>query len=376
MEEPKASRWIRSPAFDLTFLIGPAWITAIAATFIGLRARNEGIDIPSLGPYGWFILVLLVDVAHVYSTLFRTYLDPREREEHRTALVWIPLVAWAVGAILHSIDPALFWRVLTYIAVFHFIRQQYGFLALYGARDCSGVSRLDRAVIYAVTLYPILYWHTHPRDFVWFITGDFTTGLPSIVEFVARILTLGIAAAWAIEKTTETIRSRRFAAPKILWVLGTALSWNIGIVVFNSDLIFTFTNVISHGVPYLALVWLTGRAGAEREPSRELSLGAFRVRSLRLFSFTMIPVYLGVLILLAYLEEGLWDVWIWKDHVAFFPAFHALFYGFHPGVELTAILVALLTLPQATHYVLDGFIWKIRKPQTWTRAILAKTQNG
>jgi hypothetical protein len=367
--ESKSSPWIRSPAFDLTFIIGPAWITSIVAVIVGLHAKSEGIEIPSLGPYGWFILVLLVDVAHVYSTLFRTYLDPREREEHRTALVWIPLVAWAVGAILHSIDPALFWRVLTYIAVFHFIRQQYGFLALYGARGRTGVSWLDRAVIYAVTLYPILYWHTHARDFVWFISGDFATGMSVNVEHLARIATIAIFAAWVIEKGIETVRRRCFATPKILWVLGTAMSWNTGIVFFNSDLLFTLTNVVAHGVPYLGLVWLTGRAGAEREPTRELSIGTLRIRSLRLFSVTMIPVYLGSLILLAYLEEGLWDVWIWKDHVAFFPAFHSLFADFHPNAELTAILVAFLTLPQATHYVLDGFIWKMRKHQAWARSL-------
>lgn len=376
MGKPEASRsiWIRGAGFDLAFFVGPAWFTAAVAVAVGVYARTRDLEIPSLGPYGWLALVLLVDVAHVYSTLFRTYLDPKERAEHRAALLWIPIAAWAVGALLHSVDPALFWRVLTYVAVFHFVRQQYGFLALYGAKDGTGVTRLDRAAIYAATLYPIVYWHAHlPRDFVWFIAGDFATGLPAAFELVARIAALAIGAGWIGEQLFLVRRGGRLSTTKILWIVGTALAWNVGIVAFDSDLLFTLTNVVAHGVPYLALVWLTGRTGAERDPERRLSVGAFRLRSARFFTLAGIPLYLGVLFLLAYLEEGFWDVWIWRDHVALFPEFHRFFGDFRPGPELTAILVALLTLPQATHYVLDGFIWRIRRPQAWTRGLIADT---
>jgi len=357
-----SSFFIRSRAFDTFFIIGPAWFASIAAIVVGLFARSRGLEIPSLGPMAWFVLVLLVDVAHVYSTLYRTYLDPRERADYRNALLWIPVLAWTIGTLLHTLDPIFFWRSLAYVAVFHFIRQQYGFLAIYSARDGSGISRLDRAVIYAVTLYPVLYWHTHlPRDFVWFIAGDFFAGIPSIVEGVARLLTLGIFGGWAIELAVRKRRGKPTGYPKIFWVLGTALSWNLGIVVFNSDLLFTMTNVLAHGIPYLALVWFTGRAGADRDPSRELSLGRARIRSARFFTAAMIPVFFGILAALAYLAEGIWDVWIWKDHASYFPLFHRALSGFEPGPELTSVLVALLTLPQATHYLLDGFIWRIRR---------------
>lgn len=367
----KKSDWIRSRGFDLVFLIGPAWFASLTAAVIGFGARLKGVEIPNLGPFGWLFFVVAIDVAHVYSTIFRTYLDPRERAEHRSALVWIPLVVWGVGALLHSIGPGVFWHALTYVAVFHFVRQQYGFLALYSARDGSGVTRLDRAVIYAATLYPVLYWHAHlPRDFVWFIAGDFFTGLPASAELVARYATFGIAGAWIFEKLRLLRSGKRVALPKILWVAGTALSWNLGIVYFDSDLLFTLTNVVAHGVPYLALVWLTGRAGAERDPARVLSVGGVKIRSARFFALAMVPVYLGVLVLLAYLEEGFWDVWIWRDHSGFFPSFHELLGGTRLGPELASVLVALLALPQATHYVLDGFIWRIHKPQAWTKTIV------
>ena len=37
-------------------------------------------------------------------------------------------------------------------------------------------------------------------------------------------------------------------------------------------------------------------------------------------------------------------------------------------------LVPLLVVPQLTHYVLDGFIWKLRKPDETVTALLRTTE--
>jgi hypothetical protein len=50
---------------------------------------------------------------------------------------------------------------------------------------------------------------------------------------------------------------------------------------------------------------------------------------------------------------------VWRDHGMFYA-----WLNWVPRVEekaLLAVLVPLLALPQATHYVLDGFIWKVRE---------------
>ena len=65
------------------------------------------------------------------------------------------------------------------------------------------------------------------------------------------------------------------------------------------------------------------------------------------------------LVALAFIEEGLWDGLVWREHSDFFALFQGL-----PAIHqhaLLAALVPLLTVPQATHYVLDGFIWKSRQ---------------
>ena len=67
------------------------------------------------------------------------------------------------------------------------------------------------------------------------------------------------------------------------------------------------------------------------------------------------PLYLSPLLAAAWLEEWAWDRCVWHDHAALFPG-PALV----PGAAALALLVPLLALPQATHYVLDAWIWRVR----------------
>src|SRR5262249_13416040 len=126
----------------------------------------------------------------------------------------------------------------------------------------------------------------------------------------------------------------------------------VGIKVFNSDYAFTVTNVLIHGVPYLALVCIYGqRQQATRGPGilREI--------------FSRGPaLFLGLLWAVAYLEELVWDRAVWQEHSWLFGA------PWEVGA-LQGILVPLLALPQLTHYLLDGFIWKRSKNPEVTEAL-------
>ena len=77
---------------------------------------------------------------------------------------------------------------------------------------------------------------------------------------------------------------------------------------------------------------------------------------------------LGLIGLLAYLEEGVWDGLVWREHGRVFGWFQSLPTVADPAV--LAWLVPLLALPQATHYVLDGFIW--RRPAAGAAAPVAE----
>lgn len=332
--------WLHSALADGVLILSPAFVVT-AAVLLWPRFFTAENDV---SPFLWLMLVVGVDVAHVYSTLYRTYFDKEESARYRQLLIFIPLGCWIAGILLYSMGKYAFWRTLAYLAVFHFVRQQYGFLRLYARNErTSRLGRIiDGAAVYLATLYPLVYWHTHPRSFHWFLEGDFLTLAAPWLER----LTLGVYAAALgayIWKAISDARQSVVNWPKHLILMGTALSWYTGIVLYDGDLTFTATNVVAHGVPYMGLIWMF-----ERRKSTAL-----------IYRPLMAPAFTGLLVSLAYVEEAFWDVLVWRDHTQFFT-----WLAFLPHLEeksALAIVVPLLAVPQATHYVLDGFIWRIRK---------------
>ncbi len=81
------------------------------------------------------------------------------------------------------------------MALFHFVRQQAGWVGVYRARagQRGSFDRLvDDGAVYAATLYPLLYWHAHLGEsrFSWFVPGDFVD--------LARMLSPVLPAARAL----------------------------------------------------------------------------------------------------------------------------------------------------------------------------------
>src|SRR6185369_13881788 len=332
--------WLFSARTDLTVFLGSA-IVSLVALWIGARAGVLYGDTPD---WAWVPAVLLIDVAHVWSTSYRVYADTDELKRRPWLYTLVPALGLAVGITLYSEGELVFWRALAYLAVFHFIRQQYGWVALYraraGERDRFGLW-IDAAAIYLATIYPLIYWHAHlPRQFSWFLDNDFA-GLPWFSQFerILQPLYWLALATYIVRSAYRWLIKNEINPGKDIVVITTAVCWYTGIVAFNSDYAFTVTNVIIHGVPYLALVYWYARARRER--------AGFAYRFL---TRSAIP-FLVTLWLIAYMEELFWDRGVWHERAWLFGV------GWNLGM-LKMIIVPMLAVPQLTHYVLDGFIWR------------------
>ncbi|MCP3058385.1 hypothetical protein LXT21_06355 [Myxococcus sp. K38C18041901] len=333
--------WLFGPRVDLAVFAGSALVSValvLAAPWLGAAG-----DTP---PWAWLLLVVCVDVAHVWSTLFRTYLDPGQLRERPGLYLGAPLVAWVVGVLAHQISAGVFWTLFAYVALFHFVRQQYGWVALYTrkARASDLERRLDAAAIYAATVGPVVWWHANlPRAFWWFVEGDFLPGLPSWLGTVALALHAGVLLTWACFQLARVVRGEGLQLGKVLLIGATWVTWFGGIVLARDDFTFTVMNVVLHGVPYFALLFRYAR-GRDGE-------GDFGVASSILRAG--LPGFLLFLVALAFAEELLWDRFIWHERTGLFGGA-----GWGLSPDLLALVVPLLALPQATHYVLDAFIWK------------------
>jgi hypothetical protein len=341
-----APPWLFSAPVDLAVFAGSAAVSLLLLA-LGAGLGIAGGDTPD---WGWVPAVLLVDVAHVYATAFRVYLDTAELKRRPWLYGMVPVAGYAVGLALYSEGEALFWRALAYLAVFHFVRQQYGWVALYRARarESGSLGRwIDGAAIYLATIYPLLWWHGHlPREFWWFLEDDFAS-LPAVLPALVAPLYWLALAAYAARSLHRWLARGEVNPGKDIVVATTAVCWYAGIVAFNSDYAFTVTNVLIHGIPYLALVWWYARSRAAAAGS----LYRFLTRSPLLF--------LASLWVLAYAEELLWDRGLWRERAWLFGVAWDL-------GELRTFLVPLLAVPQLTHYVLDGFIWRRRANPAFT----------
>ena len=332
--------WLFSRNIDLSVFLG----SAVAAMVLLAVGWQIGVLDEVSPEWTWVTAVLLIDVAHVWSTSFRVYFDTEEFKRRFWLYLLVPVFGYAVGVALYSEGELTFWRVLAFVAVFHFVRQQYGWVALYRKKLGETESRtwwIDAVAVYLATIYPLAFWMTSlPRNFNWFVENDFIQ-LPELVETILfPIYVLALAVYFA--RSIYLYFANGFLNPgKDIVVATTAICWYVGIVFFNSDYAFTVTNVIIHGVPYFALIYVYAKRRRETSGPVYRSLSSHWI------------IFLATLWALAYIEELLWSRGVWHERTWLF--------GSNWDLEKWKVwIVPLLAVPQLTHYILDGFIWRRR----------------
>jgi hypothetical protein len=336
--EVSNSPWLFSRNLDLSVFLGSA-VASLLLLAVGWRLGVLNEESPD---WTWITAVLLIDVAHVWSTTFRVYFDIEEVKRRFWLYMLVPAAGYLVGAALYSEGELVFWKALALLAVFHFVRQQYGWVALY-RRKLYETDRvtwwIDTAAVYLATVYPLAFWMTRlPRNFEWFVQNDFFAA-PALVEQVLFPVYIAALALYFGKSIYQYAATGFLNIGKDIVVATTAVCWYVGIVFFNSDYAFTVTNVIIHGVPYFALIYVYAR-------TRREAAGRFY----RTLSHNWL-IFLATLWALAYVEELFWHRGVWHEKSWIFGADW-------DWTNVKIYLVPLLAVPQLTHYVLDGFLWR------------------
>lgn len=335
--------WIHNAKSDWIFILSPPFL--VLTLVLLFQAQIQDLE-GQYSFYTWLILIVFVDVAHVYSTLFKTYFVKEEFQKRKLLYLVVPAFSLILGLLFYQLGSLVFWSILALVAVFHFIRQQYGFMRLYARYEKENFFKFwDTIAIYSATIFPILYWFKTPRAFNWFVENEFSwlNTFPNYLPLIT-ILYFVILLFWILKTFYVLLIHQSFNIPKNAIIIGTYLSWYFGIIYFNNDLIFTLLNVISHGIPYIALIYI--REIRQKQTSVAGGHSVFK-SSLGIFLFLLI------IIGFAFFEEFMWEIMIWREHFSI--------QNFEPSLSLHQFLVPLLVVPQLTHYLLDGFIW--RNPQ-------------
>jgi len=338
------SKWIVNKRFDLAMVVVP-----YVASLISLLTLSGPMKDPPL----WLFLLVIVsfDVSHVWATVHVTYLDPAMRKERKWLLWLTPPLAFFASFRLHQHAPHVFWTGLAYVAIFHFIKQQWGFIALYKARMRERDKldlQLDKLALYVGALGPVVLWHGSPsRQFDWFNAGEkFLLKVdPAFTPDIVGVMVV-VGVVWVARQVQRWRREHVVNGGKVMWMVAAWISWTVGIMYAEHPLVSAaFLNLL-HGIPFTMLVWW--RAQRRAEASGDGLLGWLTTKKRWL-------VFYGSLFIPAFIEEGFWDAKVWHIYAP-----HLLHTSAEPLVGATlSFWVALLSLPQLSHYILDGFIWKL-----------------
>jgi hypothetical protein len=342
------SPWIANPKFDVLWFIFPQLIPAIIIFLLPSNFLES--QKTEIFPFSWLFIVLAIDVAHVYSTVYKTYFKKSARIKFSFLLKFLPFFVWMGGILIYSISSYLFWSCLAYFAVFHFIRQQYGFFRLYSKEKINSQFRKIylNLTIYATTVIPVLIWHFQgQQNFNWMLKGDFKyINLPQFVPFL-KILFVLILLIYLFFEFLEKKEKSYWNLGRIMLTLSTAFAWYACIVMINNDFTFSLVNVIGHGIPYLALVWFSEKKSVTQKSE------SFRQY---IFSKWGLLLFYAIVFIFAYAEEGIWDTLVWREHSELFSWMYIF-----PTIDshkILAFVIPLLIMPQVVHYILDAYIWK------------------
>ena len=97
-EQPQTTRWLFSPVVDLWTFLGSA-VLALALLAVGAPFGLLENDTPG---WMWIGAILMIDVAHVYSTGFRVYFDLPELSRRPWLYGLTPLLAFLLGMAIYS----------------------------------------------------------------------------------------------------------------------------------------------------------------------------------------------------------------------------------------------------------------------------------
>ncbi len=358
-----AQRWVLSPALDGLLIIAAPVLCLLLAigAFSWLPAERAATLV--------LVTHVVLTVAHHLPTWIRLYGDTETFNADRWRWLLMPLLpfALALGVLIHlhmqgyGLDQFFYlFILLTLWDPWHFLMQHYGFMRIYDRGNAAPptlAAGMDRMVCSAWMLYLLLASSAWLPELLEDLDArlslpllmavpaaaiDALTGSAAAIAALASLAYAGYLAwcwrqGWFVSRAKLALLVLTFGAmwlsytPNALirdWAPGW--SFKVGFAVIG----------IVHMTQYLAIVWrynrnLAARPGAARP-------GWFRWLHSR---NTAGAAVLYVLACLAYGEGLTTDfqtAWI------------------------TIPVLALGFTSTLMHYYFDGFIWKLRKPQTAT----------
>lgn len=352
--------FLHSKYFDLAFYLLPLFIAPIWI-LLGIAPFTYGAP---EARWHWWIFFILIDAGHVFSTAYITYLDKQLFRERYLLFILTPSISAIVLIFIRAYFGSPFlWITIGYLAMYHFIRQQWGFVALYGRSEQEKIPvqlalhgrQIDFYLVHFGLIYAYLYFHQYMEtNAVHLMLGRKYFQIPHVDLLMNVVLTANfiLLLLFTIKELYFLKAFKVWTWQKQLVIVGTFLVWYTGLI-FRVEwpLAGIATVTFIHGFVYWALVWSSGSKRASKLNQAEWPWRLFRISNL--------PLFLGGGLVYGFFSFGFWELVVNKGDL--------MSLGFFKEIQIPnnesfkVILEVGLGLPQVTHYILDGFIWRRAK---------------
>jgi len=330
MTATASSAWLRNERFDYRYIVG----VALIAVTVGVIAQS----IPRALPFLFIADVALLGWHHVVASFTRLAHHPSAPERRFLLFVLPPIVIGLVALSLGLLGASLIGAVYFYWQTFHYARQVWGVDRLY-ARKAGQLApdRLTEVLVYLIAGAAMSH-----RSLVGVVNfgGQEIHFLPIPFWFAWGLdgITLLVALAW-IGRAISNPEVARVKPIRATFMATYALVFALGYGVIGDFLTGWVVVNIWHNLQYVVLVRILNEdrfAGDRRDTPGWVARSSQPAQAVPYFA---LMVALGVLLTVAL--ESLSRL---------------------PFATLIPLTFAASMSFNFHHYIVDGIIWRTRKP--------------
>lgn len=279
----------------------------------------------------FFAVFALIDSGHVYTTLWRTYLNPKEWRTHKI-YIYTPLVILGVIFAWYHFQIPYLWSFIFYATVYHHLRQYFGVLKWY-EKLSSSYSPHSGKILYTLSSLPLIASHfRHDLKLTFYTKNDFINYPHQKLFWTFTVLHLALLLLWLLWEL-RLFQKSKFCLHRFLSILFPVSLYSLVAYFGKSTVHVMVPLIVAHGIPYISM----------------MAISMKRSQKVRFPHYKKILTYLILTaIICGSLEYG-FEVFgpNLDDHYLFLSP---------PLWE--SLLVGLYLIPVLSHYTLDAFIWR------------------
>jgi hypothetical protein len=318
--QPK-TLWIKDPKFDLIYL-SFGWV-AVYLAFVMFENYFATI----------LIIVAVTSFVHRHYTFALVYGQKEEFQKRKWAYTLLPVAFLIIAVVFYKLD--IFYILLAVSIVwtmYHTIAQKYGLTRIYSRKADYGYAWLDKGIIYSWFVFLFFALGERNRD----LLKDYHEGR-TLIKFLGdyfhiftmiSYVALAVAIAFTAVYIYVELKNRdKISLPKNIFVLSVLLLYA---TFFQSLIIGFLVFGFSHAIEYIAFVNLFVNSKYKKRPDTGSLFSRVTKKQ--------------------WLYAGIFTVLLAGISIA--------------GININNYVLGLyITGSSFLHFLYDGWIWKVSKPE-------------